>query len=147
MGYHGQMWFDLFETVLKRLAYAIAVEGQAPGARRRLPRLCSSVRMRLRVLESTGQLAPRSQPLAPSPGWRSGAGRNTGAGCPRKATRGSVRCGWPLSPRPYSSLFRPMPRSGFHFRASGRARHVSGSMSAEGSGPDSARGSHVERLT
>lgn len=31
VGYHGQMWFDLFETVLKRLAYAIAVEGADHG--------------------------------------------------------------------------------------------------------------------
>ena len=26
IGYHGQIWFDFFETLLKRLAYAIAVE-------------------------------------------------------------------------------------------------------------------------
>ena len=31
IGYHGQMWFDLFETMLKRLAYAIAVEGADHG--------------------------------------------------------------------------------------------------------------------
>jgi NAD(P)-dependent dehydrogenase (short-subunit alcohol dehydrogenase family) len=31
IGYHGQMWFDLFETALKRLAYAIAVEGADHG--------------------------------------------------------------------------------------------------------------------
>jgi len=31
IGYHGQAWFDLFETVLKRLAYAIAVEGADHG--------------------------------------------------------------------------------------------------------------------
>jgi len=31
IGYHGQIWFDLFETVLKRLAYAIAVEGADHG--------------------------------------------------------------------------------------------------------------------
>lgn len=31
IGYHGQIWFDLFETLLKRLAYAIAVEGADRG--------------------------------------------------------------------------------------------------------------------
>lgn len=31
IGYHGQIWFDLFEIVLKRLAYAIAVEGADHG--------------------------------------------------------------------------------------------------------------------
>jgi NAD(P)-dependent dehydrogenase (short-subunit alcohol dehydrogenase family) len=31
VAYHGQIWFDLFETVLKRLAYAIAVEGAKHG--------------------------------------------------------------------------------------------------------------------
>ncbi|MEX0691416.1 MAG: SDR family NAD(P)-dependent oxidoreductase [Gemmatimonadales bacterium] len=31
LGYHGQMWFDLFETTLKRLAYAVAVEGADHG--------------------------------------------------------------------------------------------------------------------
>lgn len=31
IGYHGQLWFDLFETVLKRLVYAIAVEGAEHG--------------------------------------------------------------------------------------------------------------------
>lgn len=31
IAYHGQIWFDLFETVLKRLAYAIAVEGGKHG--------------------------------------------------------------------------------------------------------------------
>jgi NAD(P)-dependent dehydrogenase (short-subunit alcohol dehydrogenase family) len=31
IGYHGQMWFDLFESALKRLAYAIAVEGADHG--------------------------------------------------------------------------------------------------------------------
>jgi NAD(P)-dependent dehydrogenase (short-subunit alcohol dehydrogenase family) len=31
VGYHGQMWFDLFETTLKRLAYAVAVEGADHG--------------------------------------------------------------------------------------------------------------------
>jgi NAD(P)-dependent dehydrogenase (short-subunit alcohol dehydrogenase family) len=31
IGYHGQFWFDLFETALKRLAYAIAVEGADRG--------------------------------------------------------------------------------------------------------------------
>lgn len=31
IGYHGQFWFDLFETVLKRTAYAIAVEGADHG--------------------------------------------------------------------------------------------------------------------
>ena len=31
IGYHGQIWFDFFETLLKRLAYAIAVEGADDG--------------------------------------------------------------------------------------------------------------------
>jgi NAD(P)-dependent dehydrogenase (short-subunit alcohol dehydrogenase family) len=31
IGYHGQVWFDFFETGLKRLAYAIAVEGADYG--------------------------------------------------------------------------------------------------------------------
>ena len=31
IGYHGQIWFDLFETLLKRLAYATAVEGAPHG--------------------------------------------------------------------------------------------------------------------
>jgi NAD(P)-dependent dehydrogenase (short-subunit alcohol dehydrogenase family) len=31
VAYHGQIWFDLFETALKRLAYAIAVEGAKQG--------------------------------------------------------------------------------------------------------------------
>ena len=31
VGYHGQIWFDLFETALKRLAYAVAVEGADRG--------------------------------------------------------------------------------------------------------------------
>jgi NAD(P)-dependent dehydrogenase (short-subunit alcohol dehydrogenase family) len=31
IAYHGQIWFDLFETVLKRLAYGIAVEGAKHG--------------------------------------------------------------------------------------------------------------------
>ena len=31
IGYHGQIWFDLFEIALKRLAYAIAVEAAARG--------------------------------------------------------------------------------------------------------------------
>jgi NAD(P)-dependent dehydrogenase (short-subunit alcohol dehydrogenase family) len=31
IGYHGQIWFDFFETLLKRLAYAIAIEGADHG--------------------------------------------------------------------------------------------------------------------
>ncbi|HVL66312.1 MAG TPA: SDR family NAD(P)-dependent oxidoreductase [Vicinamibacterales bacterium] len=31
IGYHGQVWFDLFHTALKRLAYAVAVEGADHG--------------------------------------------------------------------------------------------------------------------
>lgn len=31
IGFHGQIWFDFFELLLKRLAYAIAVEGAAHG--------------------------------------------------------------------------------------------------------------------
>jgi NAD(P)-dependent dehydrogenase (short-subunit alcohol dehydrogenase family) len=31
IGYHGQIWFDFFETLLKRLAYAIAIEGVDHG--------------------------------------------------------------------------------------------------------------------
>ena len=31
IGYHGQAWFDFFETLLKRLAFAIAVEGADHG--------------------------------------------------------------------------------------------------------------------
>jgi NAD(P)-dependent dehydrogenase (short-subunit alcohol dehydrogenase family) len=31
IGYHGQIWFDLFESMLKRLVYAIAVEGADHG--------------------------------------------------------------------------------------------------------------------
>jgi NAD(P)-dependent dehydrogenase (short-subunit alcohol dehydrogenase family) len=31
IGYHGQIWFDLFEVMLKRLAYAIAIEGADRG--------------------------------------------------------------------------------------------------------------------
>lgn len=31
IGWHGQMWFDMFETVLKRLAYGIAVENVSHG--------------------------------------------------------------------------------------------------------------------
>ena len=31
IGYHGQIWFDFFEILLKRLAYAIAVEGADRG--------------------------------------------------------------------------------------------------------------------
>ena len=29
--YHGQIWFDFYETLLKRLAYAIAIEGAEHG--------------------------------------------------------------------------------------------------------------------
>jgi NAD(P)-dependent dehydrogenase (short-subunit alcohol dehydrogenase family) len=31
IGYHGQLWFDFFEILMKRLAYAIAVEGADHG--------------------------------------------------------------------------------------------------------------------
>lgn len=31
IGYHGQFWFDLYETLLKRLAYGVAVEGGDHG--------------------------------------------------------------------------------------------------------------------
>jgi NAD(P)-dependent dehydrogenase (short-subunit alcohol dehydrogenase family) len=31
IGYHGQIWFDFYEMLLKRLAYAIAVEGADHG--------------------------------------------------------------------------------------------------------------------
>jgi len=31
IGYHGQIWFDFYETLLKRLAYAVAIEGADHG--------------------------------------------------------------------------------------------------------------------